>query len=146
MKQSQDLTLRRASRLSQFREYAIQAALIGCSLVAIFTTIGIVASLAFEAIRFFGKIPVQSFLFGLEWSPQTAIRDDQVGASGAFGAVLGNLAQKTVQMLSCGGRASLAQLTSRKYNLSGSLHSPESIPISTVSRPSTIPRTCWGPN
>ncbi len=87
MKQSQDLTLRRASRLSQFREYAIQAALIGCSLVAIFTTIGIVASLAFEAIRFFGKIPVQSFLFGLEWSPQTAIRDDQVGASGAFGVL-----------------------------------------------------------
>lgn len=87
MKQSQDLTLRRASRLSQLREYAIQGALIACSLVAIFTTIGIVASLAFEAIRFFGKIPIQSFLFGLEWSPQTAIRDDQVGASGAFGVL-----------------------------------------------------------
>jgi len=87
VKQSQDLTLRRASRLSQLREYAIQGALIACSLVAIFTTIGIVASLAFEAIRFFGKIPIQSFLFGLEWSPQTAIRDDQVGASGAFGVL-----------------------------------------------------------
>jgi len=85
--ESQDLTLRRASRLSQLREYAIQGALIACSLVAIFTTIGIVASLAFEAIRFFGKIPIQSFLFGLEWSPQTAIRSDQVGASGAFGVL-----------------------------------------------------------
>ena len=87
MNESQDLTLRRASRLSQLREYAIQGALIACSLVAIFTTIGIVASLAFEAIRFFGKIPIQSFLFGLEWSPQTAIRSDQVGASGAFGVL-----------------------------------------------------------
>lgn len=87
MKQSQDLTLRRASRLSQIREYAIQGALITCSLVAIFTTIGIVASLAFEAIRFFGKIPIQSFLFGMEWSPQTAIRSDQVGAEGAFGVL-----------------------------------------------------------
>ncbi|MHA1114500.1 MAG: phosphate ABC transporter permease subunit PstC, partial [Alphaproteobacteria bacterium] len=27
------------------------------------------------------------FLFGLNWSPQTAIRADQVGSSGAFGAV-----------------------------------------------------------
>ena len=27
------------------------------------------------------------FLFGLEWSPQTAMRADQVGSSGAFGAV-----------------------------------------------------------
>jgi len=87
MEQSQDLTLRRSSRASQIREYAIQGALIACSLVAIFTTIGIVASLAFEAIRFFGKIPISSFLFGLEWSPQTAIRSDQVGASGAFGVL-----------------------------------------------------------
>lgn len=87
MEISQDLTLRRSSRASQIREYAIQGALIACSLVAIFTTIGIVASLAFEAIRFFGKIPISSFLFGLEWSPQTAIRSDQVGASGAFGVL-----------------------------------------------------------
>ena len=87
MTKSRDLTLRRANRRSQFGEYAIQGALIACSLVAIFTTIGIVASLVFEAVRFFGKIPVQSFLFGLEWSPQTAIRDDQVGASGAFGVL-----------------------------------------------------------
>src|SRR5690606_35760766 len=27
------------------------------------------------------------FLFGLNWSPQTAIREDQVGSSGAFGAI-----------------------------------------------------------
>ena len=87
MSQSRDLTLRRANRRSQLKEYAIQGVLIACSFVAIFTTIGIVASLAFEAIRFFGKIPITEFLFSLEWSPQTAIRDDQVGASGKFGVL-----------------------------------------------------------
>ena len=32
-------------------------------------------------------MPVPDFLFGLQWSPQTAIRADQVGSSGAFGIV-----------------------------------------------------------
>ena len=32
-------------------------------------------------------MPIANFLFGLEWSPQTAIRADQVAASGSFGAV-----------------------------------------------------------
>ncbi|HMA50351.1 MAG TPA: phosphate ABC transporter permease subunit PstC [Magnetospirillaceae bacterium] len=61
--------------------------LIASSTVAIFTTIGIVLSLLFESLRFFAKVPVTEFLFGLHWSPQTAIRADQVGSSGAFGAV-----------------------------------------------------------
>lgn len=58
-----------------------------CSLIAIFTTIGIVFSVLFESMRFFQQVPFTDFLFGLEWSPQIAIRSDQVGASGAFGAV-----------------------------------------------------------
>jgi phosphate transport system permease protein len=41
----------------------------------------------FESIRFFQKVPITEFLFGLQWSPQMAIRADQVGASGAFGAI-----------------------------------------------------------
>ncbi len=61
--------------------------LIASSTIAIFTTIGIVLSLLFESIRFFAKIPITDFLFGLNWSPQTAMRSDQVGSSGAFGAV-----------------------------------------------------------
>lgn len=68
-------------------ENAILAFLIVCSTIAIFTTLGIVLSVLFEAIRFFQAVPVTDFLFGLEWSPQTAIRADQVGSSGAFGAV-----------------------------------------------------------
>src|SRR5262245_33577850 len=68
-------------------ERIVEWALIGCSLIAVLTTIGIIASVVFEAARFFGKIPWYEFLFGLQWSPQTAIRADQVGSSGAFGAV-----------------------------------------------------------
>ncbi|NNK57536.1 MAG: phosphate ABC transporter permease subunit PstC, partial [Desulfofustis sp.] len=68
-------------------ETVIKAILLLCSAVAIFTTLGIVLSVLFEAIRFFQVIPLQEFLFGLTWSPQMAIRADQVGSSGAFGAV-----------------------------------------------------------
>jgi phosphate transport system permease protein len=68
-------------------EQVIKYVLIACSTIAIFTTVGIVLSVLFESIRFFQKVPVAEFLFGLKWSPQTAIRSDQVGSSGAFGAV-----------------------------------------------------------
>lgn len=61
--------------------------LIACALVAIFTTIGIVLSVVIESMRFFQQVPVTEFLFGLKWSPQIAIRSDQVGSSGAFGSV-----------------------------------------------------------
>lgn len=77
---------------SEFRarnvvERIINIILILCSGVAIMTTIGIVLSVLFEAIRFFQIVPIQDFLFGLDWSPQMAIRADQEGSSGAFGAV-----------------------------------------------------------
>jgi len=68
-------------------EQVIKIILIACSTIAIFTTIGIVLSVLYEAIRFFRVVPVTEFLFGLQWSPQMAIRSDQVGSSGAFGAV-----------------------------------------------------------
>ena len=68
-------------------ERVIRWFLIAASSIAIFTTVGIVLSVLFEAIRFFQKVPVTEFLFGLNWSPQTAIRADQVGSSGSFGAV-----------------------------------------------------------
>ncbi|MBW2515698.1 MAG: phosphate ABC transporter permease subunit PstC [Deltaproteobacteria bacterium] len=68
-------------------EQAIKYILIACSTIAIFTTIGIVLSVLYESIRFFQVVPITEFLFGLEWSPQMAIRSDQVGSSGAFGAV-----------------------------------------------------------
>ncbi|KJS00228.1 MAG: phosphate ABC transporter permease [Desulfobulbaceae bacterium BRH_c16a] len=61
--------------------------LIACSGVAILTTLGIVLSVVFEALRFFQAVPFTDFIFGMEWSPQTAMRADQAGSSGAFGAI-----------------------------------------------------------
>lgn len=68
-------------------ERIVLGILVACSAVAILTTIGIVFSVVFETLRFFTKVPFIEFLFGTQWSPQTALRADQVGSSGAFGAV-----------------------------------------------------------
>jgi phosphate transport system permease protein len=68
-------------------ERVVKGLLIACSCVAVLTTVGIVLSVLFETMRFFAKVPPSEFLFGLQWSPQTALRADQVGSSGAFGAV-----------------------------------------------------------
>ena len=61
--------------------------LFASSVVAVLTTVGIIASLVFDSLRFFSAVPVFEFLFGTQWSPQTAIRADQVGSTGAFGAL-----------------------------------------------------------
>lgn len=68
-------------------EGIVMLLLVAASSIAIFTTIGIVLSVLFEAVRFFGEVPISDFLFGTNWSPQTAIRADQVGSSGSFGAI-----------------------------------------------------------
>ncbi len=68
-------------------ETIIRFFLIFCSTIAVFTTVGIILSVLFESIRFFQQVPITEFLFGLKWSPQMAIRSDQVGSSGSFGAV-----------------------------------------------------------
>ena len=68
-------------------ERVVMWVLVGCASIAIVTTIGIILSVLYEALRFFAKVPVTDFLFGLHWSPQMALRADQVGSSGAFGAV-----------------------------------------------------------
>jgi phosphate transport system permease protein len=68
-------------------EGIIKVFLIAASTVAIFTTLGIVLSLLFESLRFFQFVSVTEFMFGTAWSPQMAMREDQVGSSGSFGAV-----------------------------------------------------------
>jgi phosphate transport system permease protein len=83
-------------------EAVLKIIIITCSCIAILTTIGIVLSVLYEAIRFFKVIPVSEFLFGLNWSPQMAIREDQVGSSGAFGAVpvfLGTMLISAIAMM-----------------------------------------------
>jgi phosphate transport system permease protein len=83
----------------------VAAALWVAAAISVATTAGIVFSVLFESIRFFQKVPITEFLFGLQWSPQTAIRADQVGSSGAFGAVplfTGTLLVTTIAILVAG--------------------------------------------
>lgn len=74
-------------RARQSVERVMENLLLACACLAIFTTVGIVFSVLFESIQFFRSVPFFDFVFGLEWSPQMAIREDQVGSSGSFGAV-----------------------------------------------------------
>jgi len=72
------------------------------SSIAILTTLGIVLSVVFESLRFFQMISPLEFFFGTNWSPQIALRSDQVGASGAFGAIplfTGTLMVSVIAML-----------------------------------------------
>ncbi len=73
------------ARLAVERVY--HALLLACASLAILTTAGILLSVLFESLRFFHQVSITEFLFGLEWSPQIALRADQQGASGSFGAV-----------------------------------------------------------
>jgi len=53
-------------------EVWVRGVLIACSAVAVFTTLGIISSLSYEAFRFFSSVSPAQFLFGLDWSPQSA--------------------------------------------------------------------------
>ncbi len=73
-----------------------------CSTMAIFTTLGIIAALLFESIRFFERVPLTEFFFGLNWEPQIPLREDQIAAEGAFGWIpvfLGTLVITAVALL-----------------------------------------------
>jgi phosphate transport system permease protein len=50
-------------------ERMVMGILLTASLVAILTTFGILASLVFETIRFFGMVSPVDFLFGINWYP-----------------------------------------------------------------------------
>ncbi len=64
-------------------ERVIHWLLIAASLVSILTTLGIVASIVFEATRFFRLVSLWEFITGTEWSPDAVF----AGGEGKFGAV-----------------------------------------------------------
>lgn len=51
-------------------EHFVLALLIGCALVAVATTFGIIASLVSESWNFFKLYPATDFLFSTEWNPK----------------------------------------------------------------------------
>ncbi|MDX1473086.1 MAG: phosphate ABC transporter permease subunit PstC [Reinekea sp.] len=68
-------------------EVVLRTLLMLSSMIAIFTTVGILFSVLFESVRFFREVPITEFMFGTKWSPQVAINAEVAGSSGAFGAV-----------------------------------------------------------
>ena len=68
-------------------ESAMMALMWLAACIAVLITGAIIYSVVSESLRFFHHVPLSDFLFGLKWSPQTALRADQAGASGAFGMV-----------------------------------------------------------
>ena len=79
--------LRKLKSVRRSLEQVIKFILLLCSVIAIFSTIGIVLSVLFEAIRFFQLVSIFDFLFGTHWSPQTSLRTDQVASEGSFGSL-----------------------------------------------------------
>ncbi len=67
-------------------ERAVMIGLILASLVAILTTFGIIASLLFEAARFFMLVSPIDFLFGTHWAPDT-MAPETADFSDSLGAV-----------------------------------------------------------
>ncbi|MFM8749099.1 phosphate ABC transporter permease subunit PstC [Rhabdaerophilum sp.] len=89
-----------------------------CAGIAVLTTVGIVFSVVFETFRFFQRVSPVEFLTGTHWSPQTAIRADQGGSSGAFGIVpllTGTLLISTIAMLVAGPIGLFAAIYMAEY-------------------------------
>ena len=87
-------------------------------MVAILTTLGIVLSVLFETLIFFSKYPWYDFLFGTQWSPQIAMRADQVGQSGAFGFLplfVGTMLITVIAMLVAGPIGLFAAIYMAEY-------------------------------
>ncbi len=74
------------NNISTVEKWATRLLFLSAS-ISIVITILIVASVLFESLRFFLKVPLLDFLTGTIWSPQTALRVDQAGSSGSFGAI-----------------------------------------------------------
>lgn len=90
------------SPLRRIYSQGVYALLWASSAASILITFAIVGSVLFEAVRFFQSVPLFDFLFGTKWSPMMALRADQAGSSGAFGAVplfVGTLLVTLVAML-----------------------------------------------
>lgn len=99
-------------------EWLVTVLLMICAGIAVLTTIGIVFSVVFETVRFFQKVPPMDFLTGTQWSPQTAIRADQGGSSGAFGVVpllTGTLLISGIAMLVAGPIGLFAAIYMAEY-------------------------------
>lgn len=94
------------ARARQLPRRGYEAVVLGfmqaCAAAAVLVTASIVYTVMAETWQFFQQVPFTEFMFGLEWSPQIAIRADQAGATGSFGMIpvlVGTLLISLVAML-----------------------------------------------
>jgi phosphate transport system permease protein len=73
--------------------------LLACSAVAILTTVGIVASLFVEAMRFFSFVSPLDFFFGTVWNPNNAPVGDDYGSYGLLPLLSGTLMITAIAMV-----------------------------------------------
>ena len=57
------------ARAVPWRERLVEAGLLACGVISVLTTIGIISSLAFETIAFFGAVSIAQFLGDTQWTP-----------------------------------------------------------------------------
>jgi len=98
------LYLARSRITARFRardevERVVRYLLIACSVVAILTTIGIVASLLTEAIRFFSFVSPIDFFFGTVWNPRFSTVGAGSGEYGLLPLLWGTLMISIIAML-----------------------------------------------
>jgi phosphate transport system permease protein len=79
-------------RARVFVERVIRWLLVIASLVSIMTTVGIIAAILFESIRFFEIVPFTSFITGTQWAPENSFligagRGAEQAAEPMFGAL-----------------------------------------------------------
>ncbi|MGV3577052.1 MAG: phosphate ABC transporter permease subunit PstC [Devosia sp.] len=79
-------------------ERVVNVLLLACSAVAILTTVGIVASLVTEALRFFTFINPIDFFFGTVWAPNNA-GGDNYGSYGLLPLLAGTLMITAIAMV-----------------------------------------------
>jgi len=66
-------------------ESVVLAGLILSSTVAILTTVGIICSMLFESIHFFGMVDPLRFFFGTQWDPRFSAAGNASAGEGEFG-------------------------------------------------------------
>ncbi len=74
-------------------EHVMLLLLAAASGVAVLTTIGIVLSVLYETLRFFGEVPFWQFLFGINWAPTA-----QPGSFGIIPLLVGTLLITLISM------------------------------------------------
>lgn len=79
--------MRKSSTQKLLLSGIIKALFMLSAFFSVAVTLAIVLTVLTQALKFFHFVPLSDFIFGLNWSPQLATRADQVGSSGAFGAI-----------------------------------------------------------